>query len=88
MDNGRSTTVTAMPWSANVTDTFFAPELSMFTAAEIPDMTSADDQQEHWLSNYLLNTVLRDRCPDPPVSRSTTSFVGRIRLSLTTNLRA
>jgi hypothetical protein len=54
-----------MPWSAHVTDTFFAPELSRFTAADIPDMTSADDQQEHWLSNYLLNSVLRGSLPSP-----------------------
>lgn len=52
-------------WSAYVTDTFFAPELSQFRTAEIRDMSSADDQQDHWLANYLLNTVLRGSLPSP-----------------------
>lgn len=54
-----------MPFSDEVTDRFFAPEMSKFTTANLPDMSSADDQQEHWLSNYMLNTVLRGRLPNP-----------------------
>ena len=52
-------------WSSYVTDKFFAPELSKFTEAEIVDMSDADSQQEHWLSNFLLNSVLRAQVPTP-----------------------
>lgn len=54
-----------MPFSDYATDKFFAPEMSKFTVANLPDMSSIDDQQEHWLSNYMLNTVLRGSLPNP-----------------------
>lgn len=54
-----------MRWSTHVTDTFFAPELSKFTAALIPDMSEVDAEQQHWLTNYLLNSVLRGRLRTP-----------------------
>lgn len=54
-----------MRWSAFVTDTYFAPDLSRFTSAEIRDMTRTDGEQEHWLSNYMLNTVLRGALATP-----------------------
>lgn len=57
--------VAGVPFSAHVTDSFFAPEMSKFTTANLPDMSSTDEQQEHWLSNYMLNTVLRGRLPSP-----------------------
>lgn len=52
-------------WSSHVTDTYFAPEMSKFTAAEIRDMTQLDREQEHWLSNFLLNNVFRGRLGSP-----------------------
>lgn len=54
-----------MPWADSVTDTFFAPELSKFTTAEIADMQGADDQRLHWLSNYLLNSALSGAFASP-----------------------
>lgn len=52
-------------WAAAVTDVYFAPEFSKFTEATIPDMTAVDAEQEHWLSNYLLNTAVRGRLETP-----------------------
>jgi hypothetical protein len=48
-----------MRWSANAMDKYIAPELSAFTSASIPDMAQFDAEQEHWLGNHLLNSVLR-----------------------------
>jgi hypothetical protein len=48
-----------------ITDKYFAPELSKFTAAEIPDLSNVDDQQEHWLVNYLLNSALGPSLDSP-----------------------
>jgi hypothetical protein len=47
-----------MPWSAHSKDNFFAPEMSQFTSAAIRDMSGTSDQQEHWLYNFMLNTLL------------------------------
>lgn len=33
--------------------------MSAFTEAQIPDMSAFNDQQEHWLSNFVLNSTLR-----------------------------
>lgn len=48
-----------------MTDKFFAPELSTFTSAEIVNLSDVDSQQEHWLANYLINSVLRSQLPTP-----------------------
>jgi hypothetical protein len=52
-------------WSSFVTDTYFAPDMSKFAAAEIRDMTRVDREQEHWLTNFMLNSVLRGRLRSP-----------------------
>lgn len=46
-------------------DRFIAPELSKFRTAVIPDATSVDAEQEHWLANFILNTLLRVEVPTP-----------------------
>lgn len=48
-----------MPWSNFVKDTYFAPGMSSFTSATIPDMSQVDSEQEHWRANYVLNSILR-----------------------------
>lgn len=46
-------------------DNFVAPYMSAFTSAEIADLSHHDEQQEHWVSNFILNTLLRVRVPPP-----------------------
>lgn len=48
-------------FSSYVTDTMFAPYMSEFTEAEIPNVLENIDRYEVWLSNFLLNSVLRSR---------------------------
>jgi hypothetical protein len=48
-----------MPLSNYTKDKFVAPELSKFTNASIRNMASASVEQEHWLTNFILNTLLR-----------------------------
>jgi hypothetical protein len=49
-------------WSKDI---FVAPEMSKFTEASIPDMSTTDDQQEHWLGNFILNNLLSTRFVSP-----------------------
>jgi len=46
-------------FSNYVIDKFIAPNASSFTQADIPDMSSYDEQSTHWTSNFFLNSVLR-----------------------------
>jgi hypothetical protein len=48
-----------MPLSNSSKDRFVAPEMSKFTEATIRDMSNVDSQQEYWLLNYILSTMLR-----------------------------
>lgn len=54
-----------MPLSDYARDRFIAPELSKFKAAVIPDASAVDAQQEYWLANFILNTLLRPDVPSP-----------------------
>jgi hypothetical protein len=40
-------------------DRFVAPGYSAFTAATIPDMSAASQEQEHWVANFILNGSMR-----------------------------
>ncbi len=40
-------------------DKFIAPNASSFMQADIPDMSSYDEQSTHWVANFFLNSVLR-----------------------------
>ena len=42
-----------------------APFMSLFTSAEIPDMSGHCDQSQHWISNFILNTLLRENIRAP-----------------------
>lgn len=39
-------------------DNFIAPYMSAFSSPSIKDMTATDPQQSHWLSNFILNSML------------------------------
>jgi hypothetical protein len=47
------------PFSAYVLDKFIAPGASVFTEADIPDLSSYHSQSTHWVSSFFLNSVLR-----------------------------
>lgn len=51
-------------FSSSITDKFFAPYMSEFIEAEIPDISTTFDQQKYWLANYVLNASLRGRYND------------------------
>lgn len=40
-------------------DKFIAPNASLFTQADIPDMSEYDDQVTHWIANFSLNSMCR-----------------------------
>lgn len=42
-----------------------APFMSQFTNAEIPNMSGHCNQSEHWVSNFILNTLLRQNLQAP-----------------------
>jgi hypothetical protein len=45
-------------------DMYIAPHMSEFTSAEIADMSNHHQEQDHWLNNYILNTIFRGRFDD------------------------
>ena len=51
--------------SAHVIDTYVATEISKFDHAEIPDMSSDQPESLHWISNYILCSVLCGAVPSP-----------------------
>lgn len=53
-----------MPLSNEAKDKYVAPEISAFTKADMPDVSSAPEQG-HWLNNYVLNAMRRGDFPDP-----------------------
>jgi hypothetical protein len=48
-----------MPFSAFALDKFVAPDISKFTKASIADMSGTSKEQEYWVRNFILNTLLR-----------------------------
>jgi hypothetical protein len=67
-----------MPLSSWVLDKYMAPQISKFTAASIPDMTELDDdQQEHWLYNFILNN-LAGRTLVTPIRQQMYNFLRRL----------
>jgi hypothetical protein len=54
-----------VPLSSYATDKFIAPEMSKLTAVSIRDMSQVDAEQEHWLANFILNTIFRTDVPSP-----------------------
>jgi hypothetical protein len=65
-----------MPLSSWVLDKYMAPQISKFTVASIPDMTELDDQQEHWLYNFILNN-LAQRTLVTPIGQQMYNFLRR-----------
>lgn len=51
--------------TAHVTDTYVATGISQFDRAEIPDMSTTQPESLHWLSNYILSSVLCGALPSP-----------------------
>lgn len=65
-----------MPLSAYAKDNFIAPGMSTFTSACIRDMAGTSVEQEHWLNNYVLNTLFRVKL-DEQVRQSLFNFLRR-----------
>ena len=43
--------------------------MSKFTSATLPDLSAIDSEQEHWLANYILNSILRVNVQSPERQR-------------------
>jgi hypothetical protein len=56
---GAPSSLASMPLSNYAKDKYVAPQMSKFTAASIRDMSATSAEQEHWLMNFVLNTLLR-----------------------------
>ncbi len=54
-----------MPLTNYSMDKFVAPHMSVFTKADIPDMSDHASEQEHWVGNFVLNTLRRVNVPSP-----------------------
>lgn len=54
-----------MPFSSHAMDHFVGTKMSEFTQADVPNATACSPEQEHWLSNFILNTVFRGTPPHP-----------------------
>jgi hypothetical protein len=52
-------------WSDHALDTFVAPELSKFTEASIPDVSTYNQSREWWVRNFFLNSMLRVTVASP-----------------------
>jgi hypothetical protein len=52
-----------MRWGDAARDKYITPEISKFTTASIRDMSDTDPQQDHWLMNFILNTMTRVDMP-------------------------
>jgi hypothetical protein len=63
-------------FTAHVTDTYLAPEISEFDRAEIPDMSATQPESLDWMSNYVRSSVLRGAAPSPQ-SENRFSFLRR-----------
>lgn len=72
------------PLSNHAKDTYIAPELSLFTEADIPDMRSHSSQSPHWLDNHVLNVMLRGSW-NPPLSTYVFNFLRRATDSFRTH---
>lgn len=54
-------------WSSSILNRFVAPEITSFSAAEIPDLRDRFPDARFWLAHHFLNSVLRG------------SFTGQVR---------
>ena len=48
-----------MKWNPDILDKYIAPQISVFTQAEIPDLSDRFPEAPFWLGNHLLNSILR-----------------------------
>lgn len=51
--------------SPHIADIYVATEISKFDQADIPDMSTAQPESLHWLSNYIVCSVLCGSLPSP-----------------------
>jgi len=54
-----------MPLSNYALDKFVAPDLSKLTECNAINMTDYDDQSEHWVANFVLNSMLNVQIQEP-----------------------
>lgn len=47
-----------MQWNTDLLEKFVAPDISKFTAAQIPDLTPELPQAPYWLPNHFMNNAL------------------------------
>ena len=63
-------------YSAAILDNHLAPEVSTFTEADIPDMSSWSTESPHWIANFFLNSALTASFA-PPMNAYAYNFLRR-----------
>lgn len=66
-----------MPVTNYTWDTYVAPAMSLFTGANIPDMSSHDAQSTHWLQTYIMSGVLQGEFAKTTSTRYAFNFLRR-----------
>jgi hypothetical protein len=59
----------AVQWNQQLLEEFFAPGISEFTEANLPDLRDKHPEADHWIANHFLGSVFRGRwSPDAKAS--------------------
>ena len=77
----------AVQFGAEILDAYFAPGISAFDSANIPDLVGTCPQSEHWLGNLFLNSIFGSRYTDN-WRQAAISFIYRTQTALSAYERA
>lgn len=66
-----------MPLSGHAKDLYVAPKMSQFTTADIVDMSNFDKEQQHWVANYILNSMFGSGGVTQPARQRVFHFLRR-----------
>lgn len=77
----------AVQFGAEILDAYFAPGISAFNSANIPDLGGACPESDHWLGNLFLNSIIGPRYADN-WRQAAISFIFRTQTALRAYERA
>ena len=66
----------AIKFYSSILENHIAPGVSIFTEAEIPDMSSYAKESSHWIANFFLNSVFNSSFA-PPMNAYAYNFLRR-----------
>jgi hypothetical protein len=68
-------------FSGDIVDRHIAPDVSAFTRADIPDMSTWAKESRHWIANFFLNSVITSF--KPPMNAYAYNFLRRAQAAFT-----